>query len=431
MFTVTKLQSLNDGRDIYEDAPIKTNTPFSGRFYIKKRFAARVDIEFIGASDIDADLIMDMLSIERKVFPPNERGGSVYMKAHLASEKGISFLFRDSMNGKLVGYGHMVPSNEAWLMEGLSDEDTRYEAFSGDDTLYLSDICLLEDYRGRSGMGEKFDRVFDAAREKGFARIAMHTSSLREADGVSNSDKFRNMGFELKWTEEHWCGGDDAYDFLVLDLENKREETRPEEKSINVPVKRAEDEEVIVNTLLGLLISSSLRRKTVLAFDNSLGGMNSQKVLDVFQELKKAAGNSTLGKLLERTVVIVSDADKISTEIGPYADNGNNDVFLFVKDDNARKIQTGDVNVYVAERNEKDLTFEGYYPLAEIVIISLASRMRPSIIKDMASLTEGLGISTDAGRRKMIFTILPDMERYDHREAIKRYARLKFFLRSA
>jgi len=151
------------------------------------------------------------------VFPVDKQAGEDYMEAHLDCDGGISFVLKNDSTGKIVGYMHSAPGDEAQLMPD-PEEDERYNAYANEDTLYISDVVLLPEYRGKAGMGDKLKDMFDRAKEKGYKYVALHTESSYETDEITFSEKLQRMGFEVKWVEHDWCDGDEAYDFLVLDL---------------------------------------------------------------------------------------------------------------------------------------------------------------------------------------------------------------------
>ena len=92
--------------------------------------------------------------------------------------------------------------------------------------------------------------------------------------------------------------------------------------------------------------------------------------------------------------------------------------------------------------NENDIPRNAYYPLAEIVTITLAQLFAPEIIstQNIKSLLEGkfqidlAQLNIESVRREgkaIIFTLLPDAEELKYQDLIKRYAAFKRALKSA
>jgi hypothetical protein len=101
--------------------------------------------------------------------------------------------------------------------------------------------------------------------------------------------------------------------------------------------------------------------------------------------------------------------------------------------------------VYIDELIEGDREFgkRAYYPLAEIVVISIAQAIAPIIVKNKITTVlkvPGLediilhDINIESVLQKgntLFFTLLPDAKEYDKGELIKKYAELKRFLKAA
>ena len=469
--TIKKLQSLKDYRDMYEDAKIESNTYVTKNFRIKENVESGVYFEYIEENDVDDDLVYRLLDIEEEVFSEDGRCGEEYMRDHLDSDRGIAFVLKDEVSGEIVGYSHMVPGDEAWLMPDKEDDD-RYEEYNQDNTLYISDIALLEKYRKRSGIKNKLKKLFKKAKEEGYEYVALHTGNTPESSDASNSEKFQGMGFEVKWVEENWRDIGEDYDFLVLNLKGLRdedfdssiireeststdsdtesdipekdsdaleedtsivslEEVTDDFKTEEILIRDLTSDETIIQNLLELLISSGLGKKTVLVFDEKLGGVNSQYVLAVFEVLKKLKNKSKLGRLLENLVLITTSTDNFASELEDYLDKDKVDVFVFAREGEAKTFNDIIDKVKLVSIDEKDLDENAYYPLVEIVIISLVQHFKSGILDKIKLILKALNITARKDNNNLIFTILPPIEEYDWQTSVKRYANLKRFLRSA
>ncbi|RLG57149.1 MAG: hypothetical protein DRN95_05870, partial [Candidatus Hydrothermarchaeota archaeon] len=226
---IAKLQSLDDGEDIYEDADIESNRPVTVTLHVKHNPGKGVIglsdpeekheilLEFLSPEDIDDGLIERLRSIEEEVSSEDKQEDEDYMRAHLGCDRGISCVLKEESTGRIVGYMHSVPGDEAWLMPDPED-DARYGVYAGEDTLYISDIALLPEHQSKAGMGNKLRGIFKRAREKGYRYIALHTESSQGTDDGTFSKKLQGMGFEVKWVERDWCDTGEDYDFLVLSL---------------------------------------------------------------------------------------------------------------------------------------------------------------------------------------------------------------------
>ena len=220
---MVKLQSLEDGDAIYEDASVETNTPVSKVFKAKNNPGERkgpsqaekfnVTMNFIRPSDVTDELIARLLKIEEEVFPENKQMGEEYMREHLTNPRGLICILKDENTGEIVGYQHAVPATGAAFMPGSS----KYRKYKTDKFLYISDIALLPQYWGKAGMGDKFRAFFKRAKELGYQYVSLHTENAQEGGRLSQI--FQKMGFEVKLKEPDWEDTGEEYDFLVLDLD--------------------------------------------------------------------------------------------------------------------------------------------------------------------------------------------------------------------
>ena len=225
--SMVKLQSLEDGDAIYEDASVETNSPVTKTFKVKnnpgERKAAQetgkynVTMSFIQPSDVTDALVTRLIEIEEAVFPEHKQEDEEYMRRHLTNPEAVIFILKDAETGEVVGYQHAVPaSSEARdILSGA-----KYKKFKTEKSLYITDIALLPKYWGKAGMGEKFHAFFENAKEQGYWYVSLHTESFQGIrPGASLSHKFQEMGFEVKLKESDWQETGEDYDFLVLDLQ--------------------------------------------------------------------------------------------------------------------------------------------------------------------------------------------------------------------
>jgi hypothetical protein len=224
---ITKLQSLGDGRPIYEDAPVPTNMSFRHEFHVKNnpgdvQVAAAVEAdrynvsaEFIQPSAVTEDLIKRLLEIEKEVFPEYKLGGEDYMREQMDSPNVLLAVYRDDDMGEIVGYRYAVPATEALNLP----ETSEYDEYRKEDILYGADVAIQPKYWGKADMGEKFRMFFREAKKRGNRYFTVHTESKNSVrPGASLSEKYHRMGFEVKLKEKNWGNTGDEYDFLVLDL---------------------------------------------------------------------------------------------------------------------------------------------------------------------------------------------------------------------
>ena len=237
VLNLAKLQSLNDGVAIYEDAPLETNVFVERQFNVKSNPGIdlpsailesqdyNVGINFMTSEDITEHLIDEFRIIEKQTFPEYKQEDDEYMRLHLKNPKVVVLVLKDEDSGEIVGYLHAVPGSS----EGLKAlEGSKYAHYRSGKVLYVTDIALLPKYWGKIGMGKKFQAFFDKAKKLGYEFITLHTETTTGVrPGASLSQKFQQMGSKVILQEEDWGETGETYDFLVLDLLRKNADPLP------------------------------------------------------------------------------------------------------------------------------------------------------------------------------------------------------------
>jgi len=186
--------------------------------------------------------------------------------------------------------------------------------------------------------------------------------------------------------------------------------------------------------LAELLASISLNKKTVLAFDDEIARSQGRGALSVFEELEKIKKESGLLRNLE---IVKAPAGKLPGKLTPYIEEGSQ-IFTFALLKNKTEISKLPKNIALTYIDETRFPDSAYYPLAQIVAITLARHMRSGGINDLVSNRESLAkfnvksIRPDPEDRSiLIFKLLPKARRLETSELMKQYAAIKEFLRAA
>ena len=192
------------------------------------------------------------------------------------------------------------------------------------------------------------------------------------------------------------------------------------------------EEEGVASSFADKLLSILSVKKVVLAFEEGLGGSNSSMILDVFEEIEKLKKDPKYKRFLKNLTIITSSADKLPQEINKHTSK-NTEVFMFARNTEREKLKGIEQNVHASYVEETEYDWNTYYPLAEIVTITLSQYLDPTTLASIKDLLKDLGIApepeVDSG--SIIFTLLPGMEKHNKGELIKRYAALKRALASA
>lgn len=105
--------------------------------------------------------------------------------------------------------------------------------------IYISDLSILPEYQDTDAFLKLFLKFKKALKNTDYQKVACHTETeggVREyPEGKRNlSQSMQEIGFKVIKQEPHWCGGDECYDYLVLDIDSKdsHNRQRPLDESI-------------------------------------------------------------------------------------------------------------------------------------------------------------------------------------------------------
>ncbi|MFH1790557.1 MAG: hypothetical protein ABH885_01035, partial [Candidatus Omnitrophota bacterium] len=194
--------------------------------------------------------------------------------------------------------------------------------------------------------------------------------------------------------------------------------------------------------MLELLISAALtKKKCVLSFDKNV---KNSEALDLFRTLERLKNTSAFAALLGNLEVIPgADPQEIASMLEKYADDPDTLAFVFAPLTNRSVFERFEskVNLHTVYIDEKNYSQEYYYPLADIVTITLAEFLRPGTVSNIRKSLKDLGIKQAAlnidiraiKRNKagaLIFAILPNVKRYEE-GALDRHERMRQALAAA
>ncbi len=173
------------------------------------------------------------------------------------------------------------------------------------------------------------------------------------------------------------------------------------------------------------LCSVLASKKIVLIFENKIGGANSSIILDVFEEIKRLKKTPKYKRFLKNLRIITASSKKCSKKANKYLDK-NTEVFIFARDSARGNLGKIKPKVHLTYINEEEYSWDTYYPLAEIVAITLSQYLDPNTLDNIKDLLEGLNIAAaPLGGGPIIFTLLPDAAKYNKQDLIRKYAALK------
>ncbi|MFH1878031.1 MAG: hypothetical protein ABH883_04420 [Candidatus Omnitrophota bacterium] len=261
----------------------------------------------------------------------------------------------------------------------------------------------------------------------------------------SKGEIVRRLGYTepFDWMDNEWREVINEYRGSVPSGENTAQEgmagavTRG--KIIEEMIMKIDIPEKLSRTLIEAVLSIMMQKKLVLAFDPNAGRAHKSvaDMLAVFKELEKLKQEPKFSKLFENLVVI---RDKATTEetvraVKDHAAEKNTEVFVFARTNEEKAyLGAGGVSVHGAFIDEGQYAWEAYYyPLAEIVAITLVEFLDPGSREKAGAILEKINIEEITERDgKLIFRLIPRAEAYDVDGGfIERHKALANFVRAA
>ncbi|MBF0216799.1 MAG: hypothetical protein HQL30_07390 [Candidatus Omnitrophica bacterium] len=220
---------------------------------------------------------------------------------------------------------------------------------------------------------------------------------------------------------------------------------RPEGSPGNSILRQIEDPSEAAVCLLEEMLSFSFSKKIVLLFEDSLALEHPESPLAHFTEaIEFLKGNEKYKNISRNIEIRTSSIEGLFSAAKEYSTREDTELFTFssmgsrdgLNDLEQRR------NVHTSYLDDDNFPMEAYYPLTEIVVISIAESLSPSILGAGATkelripgssvLLDKINIgSIKRDRNSLIFTLLPDAVTFDRNELLGKYAYLKRFLKAA
>jgi hypothetical protein len=194
------------------------------------------------------------------------------------------------------------------------------------------------------------------------------------------------------------------------------------------------DEDPLVQSLMNGVTSKVLqKKKKVIVIDNNLGGSKRGRILEMFRAVeKRAEKDDFFGRLWKGHLEVRTSLAAISE----FEGDPDAELFVFALDNADRRSRLApSADRHIAFINENGIQDGAYYPLFEIVMITLADSLDPEALKSVEPVLGRMNIekiSADRAGSVLTFILLPKTSRIDtDRELPDRYARLAALLMSA
>ncbi|MBD3379417.1 MAG: hypothetical protein GF408_03030 [Candidatus Omnitrophica bacterium] len=213
-----------------------------------------------------------------------------------------------------------------------------------------------------------------------------------------------------------------------------KEEERSAEAASEPFFRNIQDARMLAEDMARAAISIDTTKKMVLVFDRDVGGAYRQKIAEVIEELEEALKNVLTDEAISDLEIVWAPASRIREKVGEYSDIEEAEIFVFANAQNRESLSDIEGRVHSVYINDKGFEINAYYPLPQIVAITLAQYLDPSTISQVRPVMDKLNIADIRLSEKdgtLVFTLLPDAEPMDEQELIRELANLKRFLKSA
>jgi len=200
--------------------------------------------------------------------------------------------------------------------------------------------------------------------------------------------------------------------------------------------------ENVSKNFISAIASACVTRKVVLAFDKKI---RNRKALGFLKELRELKRDERFKKLFQNLIIITENTEELPHALGQYTQEPNVQAFMFTQAGAMAVLKdiAAEENVQAVYIDDTKLPDDNYYPLAEIVLLTLAEYLTmDTILDNLAERLDKLGIEKDmvnldvssikrdeAGA--LIFSLVPNIKEYDTDERASRSARLRSFLHAA
>jgi hypothetical protein len=297
-------------------------------------------------------------------------------------------------------------------------------------------IGSLTGFLNRFGFKDEFE--IDIWRNKGYKEL---TRLVRDYPGETDMDRaywFSGMRDLLDAYNERFG----ALLGTVKPANKTGAAEISEEPDIENVLRNLTDTHQLSQGLVEMILSVTFNRHLVLAFDSDIASCSAGGPMGLVDMLEKLKEDPRYKKILKNLVLIKASSAELPSKLEGYTDKEDTEVFMFALEDAREDLKSLESKVRPVYINEKDFPMSSYYPLAEIVAISLAQLFQ-EIIPDeelMTSLSYGAGEidleemnieSVARDSNVLIFKLLPDAEPCDTGDLLKRYAKIKRFLKAA
>ncbi|MFH1877356.1 MAG: hypothetical protein ABH883_00930 [Candidatus Omnitrophota bacterium] len=261
----------------------------------------------------------------------------------------------------------------------------------------------------------------------------------------SKEEIVRRLGYTepFDWMDDEWRDVIEDYRMEIMpEGEPGTEDVAVKEEGkpgIEDLMARIDMPENLSRKLIEAALSILMQKKLVLVFDPNVGRAHRKAadMLMVFKELEKLKKEPKFSALLKDLVII---RDKTATRetvsaAREYAGKKDTEVFIFARvneRDDYRGVEG--VSAHGAFIDEGEHAWEAYYyPLAEVVTITLADSLDSGCIEKVRPVLEKLNIEKITEKDgKLIFHLIPRAEAYDvDGSFIDRHKALASFVRAA
>jgi len=194
-----------------------------------------------------------------------------------------------------------------------------------------------------------------------------------------------------------------------------------------------------INAAISILLSDN-KDKIILAFDTNLANTNQLNLTEMLNKIETLKENPKFAILLKNLEIIIAPAEKLYARLNNEKVLGKENIPVYVFVENSSRHITknlhGIVNTLSYIDQSKMTASTAYYPIFEIVVLSIIYSLDKSLITDHSLLDlineQNIeSVTSDSSDPNILIFALPDATAMDPQAIRKRYRILKQILEQA
>lgn len=165
--------------------------------------------------------------------------------------------------------------------------------------------------------------------------------------------------------------------------------------------------------MLGATLSRMMKKKLVIAIDQDVTGEGAQTPLKVMRSVERLIKSPGFESFEGNIEIIISSRARLIKEVQEYFDDEMVEVFMFAGIENRDNVAMLEDSMRAVYIDKAEYEIGNYFPLAEIISMSLAKTFTDKDSGEFEPLLKELNITMEEAESIYIFRILPNACKID------------------